>query len=222
MSALPVPPSRVEQVYDAIIDEICSGALPGGTILRQELLADRFQISRQPIQHALLLLKSHGLVREAANRRGLEVVPIDETFVIDLYEVRGALEGVAARRAAKVRTAHQLDTLEKFLDDGERALRESSFAHMISADMGFHEYTLKIANNAVLLDNSSAFFHNSRRVMGEVLHRSGTPQWVWDEHRKIYEAIAEGDSAEAGRRAVEHAEHGTQLVLAAMRGEYPG
>jgi len=68
-----MPPSRTEQVYEAIVDDICTGRLTPGTPLRQELLAERFNVSRQPVQQALLLLRNQGLVREFG-RRGLEVV----------------------------------------------------------------------------------------------------------------------------------------------------
>jgi DNA-binding transcriptional MocR family regulator len=49
--------SLVDQVYDAIVDDICGGRLEAGTHLVQERLAERFGISRQPIQHAMARLK---------------------------------------------------------------------------------------------------------------------------------------------------------------------
>jgi DNA-binding GntR family transcriptional regulator len=75
LTALPLPPSRVQQVYDAIVDDICTGRITPGTPLRQELLAERFNVSRQPVQQALLLLKNQGILREFG-RRGLEVIPL--------------------------------------------------------------------------------------------------------------------------------------------------
>jgi DNA-binding GntR family transcriptional regulator len=209
----------VEQVYDAIVEQICNGELAGGAPLRQEVLAERFQISRQPVQQALLLLRSHGLVRDAPGRRGLEVVPLDEKFVVDLYEMRSIIDGLAARRAATRRTDAHLNHLAEVLEQGQQAVREGSFAHMITADMEFHQYLLKVADNTVLLEGSSTLFHNVRRVMGEVLGHSGTPQWVWDEHRHIYHAIGSGDAEQAERLAKLHAEHGAQLCLGAMRGD---
>lgn len=219
MTALPPQQSRVEQVYDAIVEQICSGELAGGAPLRQELLAERFQISRQPVQQALLLLRSHGLVRDAPNRRGLEVVPLDEKFVVDLYEMRSVIDGLAARRAATRRTADDLDHIAEVLEQGTRAVRDGSFAHMITADMEFHHFLLKVADNNLLLESSSTLYHNVRRVMGEVLRHSGTPQWVWDEHQHIYDAVLAGDPEQADHFAKLHAEHGAQLCLGAMRGD---
>ncbi|PBC51882.1 GntR family transcriptional regulator [Rhodococcus sp. ACS1] len=218
MAALPVPPSRTEQVYDAIVDEICRGELPGGTVLRQELLAERFNVSRQPIQQALLLLKSHGLVREVG-KRSLEVVPLGEKLVVDLYEMRAVVDGLAARRAATRHTDRDREYSVQLLAQGRQAMADRSFAHMIAADMEFHEHWIKAADNAFLTESAAALFHSVRRVMGEILRHSGTPQWVWDDHRKIHEAIAAGDANTAEALAKEHAQHGTELVLNAMKRE---
>jgi DNA-binding GntR family transcriptional regulator len=219
MTALPVPPSRVEQVYDAIIEQICSGELAAGAALRQELLAERFQISRQPIQQALLLLKAHGLVRDTPNRRGLEVVPVDEKFVVDLYEVRSIIDGLAARRAAERRTDDDITYMEAVLARGVQAVHDRSFAHMITADMEFHQHLIKVADNALLVESAAVLFPNDRRVMAEALRHSGTPQWVWDEHRKIHDAVTAGDADRAEQLAQEHDHHGAELILGAMRGE---
>ena len=100
MSADAAQPRLVEQVYEAILSEITDGRLPPNTRLIQDALAAAYGVSRQPVQQALLLLRNHGLVRDAP-RRGLIVSPLDVEFVRNLYEVRAVLEGLAARLAAE-------------------------------------------------------------------------------------------------------------------------
>ena len=76
-------------------------------------------MSRQPVSHALHLLKSQGLVRESG-RKGFEVAPVDPTRLRQLYEVRGALDGLAARLAENgLRTARtfDLDHVAKLWDE---------------------------------------------------------------------------------------------------------
>ncbi|KJF19153.1 GntR family transcriptional regulator [Rhodococcus sp. AD45] len=218
MTGLPLPPSRTEQVYDAILDEICRGKLPPGVTLRQELLAEHFQVSRQPIQQALLLLKSHGLVRDSG-KRGLEVVPLDEKFVVDLYEMRAVVDGLAARRAASRITPSIQRRSEELLREGALGVQEGSFAHMIAADMEFHQHLLQVADNMLLSESAAVLYRSVRRVMGEVLRQSGTPHWVWAEHEGIHAAIVRGDADLAETLAREHAIHGTQLILGAMFGD---
>lgn len=67
MATIPIrtAPGLAEQVYRAVLDEICDGALAPGASLVQEQLAERFGVSRQPIQQAMALLKADGLVEEA-------------------------------------------------------------------------------------------------------------------------------------------------------------
>lgn len=64
-----------KQVYEAILSEITDGRLPPNTRLIQDELAAAYGVSRQPVQQALLLLRNHGLVRDAP-RRGLVVSPL--------------------------------------------------------------------------------------------------------------------------------------------------
>ena len=65
IAAIRTAPALGEQVYQAIVDEICDGTLEAGAHLVQEQLAARFGVSRQPVQQAMALLKADGLVEEA-------------------------------------------------------------------------------------------------------------------------------------------------------------
>ena len=104
-------PDLADQVYRALLDAISSGALRPGQRIRQEELAERFAVSRQPVMQALRLLKRDGFVQDAplagnAGRcRGLQVAPLDPAWIAQVYEVRGALDTLAARLAAE-RRAH--------------------------------------------------------------------------------------------------------------------
>jgi DNA-binding GntR family transcriptional regulator len=216
LTALPTPPSRVEQVYDAIVEDICTGRITPGTPLRQEELAARFAVSRHPIQQALLLLKNQGLLREFG-RRGLEVTPLDEEAVTHLYQLRAVLDGYAAREAAGRITEAGLRRGTELVDAGRRAHRERNYALMVSADLEFHRLLVEESGNPLLLESTAVIWRRVQRVMGEVLYRGGSPAWVWEEHTAILAAIAGSDSETAERLAREHAVHGEQLILGAMR-----
>lgn len=215
MTALPTPPSRTEQVFDAIVEDICTGQLTPGTPLRQEQLAERFQVSRQPVQQALLLLRNQGLVREFG-KRGLEVAPLDRAFVSHLYELRQVLDGYAARLAADRRSGDWLVEVGRVMRVGEQAHRERAFARMISADVEFHRAVVEAAGNPLLLESTGVVWRNVQRVMGEVLLQGGSPAWVWEDHAAILDAITRGDGLEAEQLARRHAEHGEQLILDAL------
>lgn len=221
MSALPQMPSRTDQVFEAIVDDICTGKLAPGTPLRQEQLAERFNVSRQPIQQALLLLRNQGLVREFG-RRGLEVAPLEPEFVSHLYELRALLDGQAARLAAARRTDEWLHHAGEVVAAGNQAFADRAFAQMIRGDVEFHRTVVDASGNPLLVESAGVMWRNVQRVMGEVLFQGGAPAWVWEDHTAILAAIRDRDGDAAEALARRHAEHGEQLILEAMGEAVPG
>jgi DNA-binding GntR family transcriptional regulator len=94
--------SLTDEVHDRLVDALCSGALPPGTPLRQEALAEELNVSRQPVLQALGLLRRDGLV-EPMGRRGYRVAPVDGKLVRHVYDLREAFDGLAARLAAETK-----------------------------------------------------------------------------------------------------------------------
>ncbi|MDL5159371.1 GntR family transcriptional regulator [Actinomycetospora termitidis] len=218
MADLPQRPSRTDQVFEAIVDDICTGRLTPGAPLRQEQLAERFNVSRQPVQQALLLLRNQGLVREFG-RRGLEVTPLERDFVSHLYELRAILDGQAARLAADRRTGEWLRHATRIVVAGRQAFDDRSFALMVRNDVEFHRTVVEATANPLLAESAGVMWRNVQRVMGEVLLQGGAPAWVWEDHAAILDAIRDGDGEAAEALARRHAEHGEQLILDAMPAE---
>src|SRR5262249_4502416 len=115
-------PTLLEQAYDAILGAICDGRLPPGERLNQDELAAQLQISRQPVGQALSLLRSQGFVRDNG-RRGLIVAPLERDFFIAIYQLREALDPLAARLAAERCTPADGAEGSRILAEGRRALR---------------------------------------------------------------------------------------------------
>ena len=97
-------PNLIDQVYARILEAITDRTLLPGQRIRQNELAEKLGVSRQPVSHALHLLHRQGLITESG-RRGFEVTQLDPRRIRQLYEVRGAIDALAARLAAdRVRT----------------------------------------------------------------------------------------------------------------------
>lgn len=215
MAELPQKPSRTDQVFEAIVDDICTGRLAPGVPLRQEQLAERFNVSRQPVQQALLLLRNQGLVREFG-RRGLEVTPLERGFVSHLYELRAILDGQAARLAADRHSDDWLRHATRIVVAGRQAFDDRAFAPMVRNDVEFHRTVVEATGNPLLAESAGVMWRNVQRVMGEVLLRGRGPAWVWEDHAAILDAIRDRDGDRAEELARRHAEHGEQLILASM------
>ncbi|MCC3269166.1 GntR family transcriptional regulator [Arthrobacter gengyunqii] len=211
MSNLVTAPSLTDQVYNVMVNDICSGKLPTGTRLRQEVLADEYQVSRQPIQQALMLLRSQGFVREVG-RRGLEVAPMSLSEVDSLYKTRAVIDGFAARSAAENANPNAVEEGRLQLMNGDRALANESLSMIIAADIEFHQFVASLSNNKVLEEIADVVLLKVRRVMGEIILLSGF-DLAWDEHERILEAIHSGDGDLAEKLARQHADRGRNLVL---------
>src|SRR5215471_2180123 len=92
-------PNLTEQVYARVLEAIIDRSLLPGQRITQNELAERLGVSRQPVSHALHLLHRQGLLAESG-RRGFEVTQLEPARIRQLYEVRGALDALAARLAA--------------------------------------------------------------------------------------------------------------------------
>src|ERR1044072_4132249 len=101
MSFEPVaaPSALIDQVYGRLVKPSADETLPPGKRLTQEEIALRLGVSRQPVSHALQILRRRGLVEERG-KRGLVVAPLDAKKLRGLYQVRAALEELAASLAA--------------------------------------------------------------------------------------------------------------------------
>ena len=93
-------PNLIDQVYERILAAITDRTLPPGSRIRQNELAEKLGVSRQPVSHALHLLHRQGLITESG-RRGFEVTQLDPERIRQLYEVRSAIDALAARLAAE-------------------------------------------------------------------------------------------------------------------------
>jgi DNA-binding GntR family transcriptional regulator len=199
-------PDLVDQVHRALLDAISTGSLAPGERLTQEDIAQRLAVSRQPVLQALRLLKKDGLVLDAPGR-GVVVAPLDAAWIASVYQVRGALDVLAARLAAERRAA--LDA--KLLERGRKAARGRHVQAMIEADIAFHNAIYAASGNPLIEASAQLHWQHIRRAMGAVLQGSALRETVWDEHEAIATAIASGRPADAehlmaahGQRASDH------------------
>jgi DNA-binding GntR family transcriptional regulator len=202
-------PTLTDQVYNAIVDEICDGRLEAGTHLVQERLAARYGISRQPIQQAMARLKADGMVEELG-RRGLFVAPLDTAHMRDHYGIRAALDGWAAKMAAS-RIAQDSRVSAQFEQDGQdlleagrTAVASGGIAGQVQLDYNFHALIYRASGNEMIATTCEPHWRFLRRAMGAVLRKVASPDEIWRQHRAIFEAILAGDVDAAERLAVEH------------------
>jgi DNA-binding GntR family transcriptional regulator len=201
-------PPLIDQVHDRLLAAVVSGDLAPGERLTQERIAEMLGVSRQPVSHALQMLKRRGLFVEAG-KRGVVVAPIDGRRLRHLYQVRAALDGLAAELAAeRVRSGlideAELDAAREALAHGVRLGPGTPMAALIEADVAFHSALYGLSGNSAVAETIAEQWPHFMRSMGLVLSVADRREQVWREHGVILAAVLEGNSAEAGTRAREH------------------
>jgi GntR family transcriptional regulator of vanillate catabolism len=195
---------------------ILDGKLKVGERVPELALVEHTGVSRTPIRAALMQLAEEGLL-EPSTSGGFEVRQFDEKEVFDAIDLRGTLEGAAARRAAERHLSHA--DLAKLRDcvgamdsiAQRRKLDIEHFSDYVRLNEQFHSLLVELADSAVLsraIDRVLALPFASPSAF--VLAQAELPQarqillTAQEHHRAILEAIAEGDSETAETLAREH------------------
>lgn len=206
MIPLDPPPNLIDQVYARILEAIIDRSLPPGQRIRQNELADRLGVSRQPVSHALHLLHRQGLVAESG-RRGFEVTRLDAERIRQLYEVRGAIDALAARLAAAraKNDAGGRARLEAALAAGRSISGRTPLAELIARDVDFHQAIYVLSGNPAIEEMIAPHWPHMRRSMATVLGEFDYRGRAWSEHEAIAAHVLAGNAKAAEAAALAHA-----------------
>lgn len=200
-----------ERVYDELRARILTRREPAGGKLSLHALANELGVSRSPVHHALTRLVSEGLLN-VRPRRGYYVLPVTARAVAEGYDVRLALELLAAERAVGHVDEGRLARFDELSGATEAAISHEQWD---AANAAFHEHQIDLAGNALL----SRFYRElSVNLMMQVIrggHVEGHANLV-TEHRRIVETFIAGDLAGVERAIREHIETGRRIALDAI------
>jgi DNA-binding GntR family transcriptional regulator len=199
-------PNLIDQVYERILTAITDRTLPPGSRIRQNELAEKLGVSRQPVSHALHLLHRQGLVAESG-RRGFEVTRLDPARIRQLYEVRGAIDALAARLAAQRAGADAAGRaqLEAALRAGHAIDKRTTLSELIALDVDFHRAIYRLADNPAIEEMMAPQWPHMRRSMATVLAELDYRSSAWAEHETIAANILAGNGRAADSAALAHA-----------------
>jgi DNA-binding FadR family transcriptional regulator len=169
----------VEQAIERLREQVTSGAWPVGSRLPSEAtLAAGLGVGRSTIREAIRALASTGMVESrqgagtfvraaAAADIGLQT-RLRRAALLDVYEVRHALELQAARLAASRRDADDLARLQASLDRRQAALAVAKDATFVEADLAFHQAVVDAAHNPILTELFASFTSALREAMFDI------------------------------------------------------
>src|SRR5215475_11454173 len=200
-----------ERVYGELRARLLTRQEPAGAKLSLHVLAVELGVSRSPVHHALTRLVSEGLLT-VRPRRGYYVTPVTGRAVAEGYDVRLALELLAAERAIPWLDDLRISGFVDALDATDEAISDEQWD---AANAAFHEFQIDLAGNALL----SRFYRElSVNLMMQVIRggRLEGGEYLATEHRLIVDAF-EAKDLDAARAAIRtHIETGERIALEAI------
>ena len=191
-----------EFVYRSLKEQIISGTLAPETRLIELAIAAEFNVSRTPVREALKRLASENLVL-ADPARGMVVHAPDAREIEDVFVVREALDGLAARLAAYRITPSEMGRLRVIVDTMEEAISTGRREQVIIANMRFHDVIYAAAGNEMLDRLGRDLREFVRRFSTLPFASPERVNHVLGEHQAIFDALEHHDpeAAEAASDA---------------------
>lgn len=215
VAAVPVHRTKGEMAYLYLREQILSGAFRPGQRLTLAALSKMLKTSQMPVRDALLRLEQEGLVRITPHT-DIHVVKLEPRDALELFQIRSALEGLAARLACQadhVACAREL----KIANAGFAAAHKiDDLAAMAAANWTFHRAILRVADNAHLTHHIEDIWDRCFRFRLGYKLIPGRARSTIGEHDAIAEAMARGDVAACASAAVGHVEKAGRDLLAIL------
>ena len=205
-----------ELVLDAIREAIINGTLKPRERLMEIQLAEELGVSRTPVREALRKLELEGFI-VMVPRKGAYVADISFKDIADVFEIRAALEALAAGLAAERITGEELEEMERLVAEKAEAIANQDMEKLIKVDTMFHEAIYKASRNQRLTSIISNLREQIQRYRTTSLAYPGRMQRSLEEHRSIVEAIQSRDSQIAQQVAREHIENAENSIIEAIK-----
>jgi DNA-binding GntR family transcriptional regulator len=190
---------------------IIAGDLRPGERLVEPLLAEQLKVSRTPVREAIFQLENEGLV-ERIPYRGAVVASISSRDVSEIYTIKSAIEGLAARLACQNVTPLQIKQLRDLLKQMEAYAKKGDLDQYTGVSRSFHLQIVEIADNRWLLDVYRRLDPPIHGLRILALSLPGRPKNSVREHRAILEAIAGEDGEEAEVLTQQHVKKAGEIL----------
>lgn len=213
-----------QRAYDHLQQKLISGELTAGSMVSEQSVASEIGMSRTPVREAIRALEHEGVLQQVP-RYGTIVRKLDRKDLIELYELREAVEPFAVAKAASTVLPEDLISLRRLCDEFETlgkelkksklpALLAPQMQRLLSADLGFHLLLLRASGNQRMMKIVS----DSRLLTGifgtqRQAHTLAVLQQTHRDHAAILDAVEIGDGKNASRLMAEHIRHSKQQAL---------
>ncbi len=205
-----------EIVFEHLREAILTGKLEPGQRLMEVQLAEQLGVSRTPVREAIRKLELEALV-VMIPRKGAYVADVSLKDIIEVLEIRAALEGLAASLAAERMSDDDLERLEVISYEFNASLESDNVEDMVEKDVAFHDLIFQSTNNQKLVQINNSLREQVYRFRVTYLSDVDTSKKLVQEHEQIIDALLKRDSKLAMEHAMDHIENAENFIIEKFR-----
>ena len=214
------PVTAADKTFIQLRQDIVEGEIPSGAKLSETELSTKYAVSRAIIREAINRLASCHIVERKANI-GARVVSLSTEGLIELYQVRESLEGMAARLAAKNMSTSEIDDLNLLLNSHFDEVKGGESYYQEAGDVDFHYRIILGSKNKHLISMLiNGIYHLVRMYRVQLGMAGPRVTTAFDEHKHIVQAISNRDEELAEilmRRHIMYSKNNIEKNLAQSR-----
>ncbi|MEV6898641.1 GntR family transcriptional regulator [Amycolatopsis sp. NPDC051372] len=199
----PEPASLVRTAYRAIREAVLERQLLPGERVTVRPLTERLGISPTPVKAALAILEREGFL-VARRHSGYFVAELTVADMRDIYELRSAVDTLAARDIARTQPAELLARLGELVEGQQAALASGDVPRYAELDREFHGLIWQGSANRRLLAIADLLGAQLQLGQNVTITVAGRPEASLDEHGEILDALRSGDTAAAEQATRRH------------------
>lgn len=210
-------PAR-KTIFDHLRRQILDEKLHYGERLIETEIANGLSVSRTPVREAFRKLENEGLVQYSPGK-GVTVSRLSKEDMLELYSIRGALEGLAARLAAERITPAELKKLTSLLPEMSESHGNRDYKQMVKLHTKFKEMIFRAARSPRLHEMVTRFHEYTERSQLRALSVPNRFEAIQTEHEKIVAALESGRPRAAEKAVRNHIEQARSAYLQTLTSE---
>ncbi|WP_159587750.1 GntR family transcriptional regulator [Chelativorans xinjiangense] len=202
------------QIHDILWEKILHGEIEPLERLKDVEWAQKLGVSRTPVREAMRKMEQEGILRPLS-QGGYEVRPVSDEDRRELYLCRAALEAVAVREAAGKAKPRAIKKLERYLHDGDEAIRKGDIDHVFELNTAFHRELIDLSQNKHLIGlcntvQKLVHLYRSARLNRVKTGKTNKAEYLEHlaaeqrEHHAILDAVKAGEGETAARLIERH------------------
>ncbi len=203
------------RVYERLLESIITGKISPGQHLVEQTLADQLEVSKISVREAIRLLAQQGLVDIAPNR-GAFVIQMTIEDIMEIYQLRASLEGLAVKLATKNLNEANFQEFQKIFNKMAEVEQTNDRLHGASVDTQFHRLVMNLSKNRRAIKVWEQMSSQIEMVVYNVSNYYPHYHGLVERHQKLVNIMKSGDIQAASEYVQNHIMEGAQHILEAM------